>query len=1357
MGRFYLFTGNGLFRLGRDAGNDIVVDDIFVSREHLIICPEENGNTAIVKIKGRNGAEINKCQYGQGSTTCIGKSDTVVIGNLIFMWLGKWIYIGKSCRLQSEIGLSDHKNMMSLIVNRRVFAEHIPRAGRIRSRREFVPTIRQIRYVDDSPITIEAPPARKLPEKVSVMFAAGPALTMAIPILLGCGRVLSIVSSVLAGTWAAANVLGRHRKLKTDERRRRNSYIAYIEECEACIKSRCTQYVNLYNELYPPICTYLPDAGNPFLLWNRNLDSQDMWRFRVGTGDCDFPVSIDIPKDRFNQIDDSLREFPAKLKNKYKKLENVPIYVDVGCISNLGIVCEDAKCGTGVLRAMMLQMFVGCMPNQLRVSVEILNEKYDDISYAMRFCPHYINKDDVIRNIRNSANNEEVKYMIITDSTEYALMFRECNCATVIIIKSAITSLPSYVESIVFVDRFRNGYIKENLNTEKITDVRFDQISDKLFDEYVRKIAGLWGNRSLSTTDIPEKVDYGEIYSDFAREYGVSNIMMSGHDCIEKMWENHDAVKELNFPIGIGTEGRTIYLDLIKNGPHGIVAGTTGSGKSELLTTMILSACMMYAPDKLGFFLIDYKGGGMANLFSGLPHLLGSISNLSVTESARAMISVRSENMRRQTIFNEAGVNNIGDYIKLYDAEAVKEPLPHVLIIIDEFAELKKEQPDFMQELISVAAVGRSLGVHLILATQKPGGVVDDKIRSNSRFRICLRVESKSDSNDMLKKPDAADITDAGRAYLQVGNDEVYEYFQSGYAMSMISDTQADDIDVFDDNMTELCGGVSDNEEYQMTLSWHEHVMNEIKVSASDYSYLEPQKLWLPALPEIIREGSSVFSGITDKQSCYAIADCPALQCIKPLGYDLASDSSMCILGATQTGKSGMINAILISIIKRYTAEEVNIYIIDYGGGRLRQFENSNICGGYITCEEDMRIPMLINYIREIVEERRRLLAKSAELADQKKIVLVIDNYAEAVKNHTESVERDLIIILKYGKTTGVNVIFAAQGTGSGEIPMRMTDMMQRIIVLGRTDTYQSATIFKIHVKQIPMISDCSGRGITLIENSPLEIQGIYYDDNEITDVIKYQNTRNNSFATIYPYIPSPATVDDFLRRILQNEHRPRGSLCSMLPAGYEETTGKIHYVNLKQITCIMISGPEGSGRKSLISFLETVAARIGIEVLYAYTSEALIYTLKMFEERTGQNAVTDQNHTILIVPKLGRILCEFYDYPHSAFDEELLSKYVDNSAKACKTRHISIVGIVTDDMKMGLVGKALMKSIMRKPYAICMGGNLSDQRLFDCSYLPYSVQSRKKNPGRGTVLKYNSKMFYGDIIIPKFDWMEEE
>ena len=179
---------------------------------------------------------------------------------------------------------------------------------------------------------------------------------------------------------------------------------------------------------------------------------------------------------------------------------------------------------------------------------------------------------------------------------------------------------------------------------------------------------------------------------------------------------------------------------------------------------------MNFHPYEVGFLLIDYKGGGMANLFQKLPHLLGTITNLDGAESYRAMVSIKSELARRQRIFNQYNVNHINGYHQLYKLGKVTEAIPHLFLISDEFAELKKEQPEFMKELVSAARIGRSLGIHLILATQKPSGVVDEQIWTNSKFKLCLKVQNESDSREMIKTPDAAAITQPGRAYLDRKN-----------------------------------------------------------------------------------------------------------------------------------------------------------------------------------------------------------------------------------------------------------------------------------------------------------------------------------------------------------------------------------------------------------------------------------------------------------------------------------------------------------------------------------------------------------------------------------------------------------
>src|SRR5699024_8070581 len=250
---------------------------------------------------------------------------------------------------------------------------------------------------------------------------------------------------------------------------------------------------------------------------------------------------------------------------------------------------------------------------------------------------------------------------------------------------------------------------------------------------------------------IPEAVTFLEMYE----VEHVEDLQIGAR------WNDSETYRSLAVPLGLRGKEDLVQLNLHEkaHGPHGLIAGTTGSGKSEIIQSYILSLAVNFHPYEVGFLLIDYKGGGMANLFKDLPHLLGTITNLDGAQSMRALASIKAELERRQRLFGEHDVNHINQYQKLFKEGEASEPMPHLFLISDEFAELKEEQPDFMKELVSTARIGRSLGIHLILATQKPSGVVDDQIWSNSKFKLALKVQDARDSNEILKTPDAAEIT----------------------------------------------------------------------------------------------------------------------------------------------------------------------------------------------------------------------------------------------------------------------------------------------------------------------------------------------------------------------------------------------------------------------------------------------------------------------------------------------------------------------------------------------------------------------------------------------------------------------
>ena len=232
----------------------------------------------------------------------------------------------------------------------------------------------------------------------------------------------------------------------------------------------------------------------------------------------------------------------------------------------------------------------------------------------------------------------------------------------------------------------------------------------------------------------------------------------------------------LRAAIGAEEEGPFV-LDFDRHGPHGLIGGTTGSGKSELLKTIVAALAASYPPDQLTFGLFDFKGGSTFTELALLPHTVGTASDLDLNLARRALRCLRAELVHRELVFDQAGVADLTDLYerrKRADPMALQaEPLPRLVVIIDEFAAMAKELSEEIGAIADLTARGRSLGVHLLLATQKPSSAVNAEIRTNTRLRISLKVEDPQDSVDVVGIPDAAGIDHKGRGYFRVGQGEV--------------------------------------------------------------------------------------------------------------------------------------------------------------------------------------------------------------------------------------------------------------------------------------------------------------------------------------------------------------------------------------------------------------------------------------------------------------------------------------------------------------------------------------------------------------------------------------------------------
>ena len=539
--------------------------------------------------------------------------------------------------------------------------------------------------------------------------------------------------------------------------------------------------------------TFSPD------LFDRTPQDEDFLCVRLGSGPIESARQVNYKKQEKLEIEDDLSLLPEQTASFYKELQNAPVICDLKNVNAVGITGEEAdrfELLKLIVTDVALRHFAAdvklffvaekehagrmhlfrFLPGAYCVQTDTRGIVTDDESKTLIF--EYLYKELTMR----AQEKRSYPHLLIFFYDEYGYkkhpisQFTEKGKdlgVTFLFFGQTRADIPVGCDYVVQLSGGYRGVLINAAEKSKTVPFVSSQISDTLAVRIVRTLA------PVCTDEVSLE---GELIKNISM-FKMLNILSVEDLDLKARWSASKVTKSMAAPVGVSKTG-IVMLDLHDkaHGPHGLVAGTTGSGKSEILQTYILSMATLYHPYEAAFVIIDFKGGGMVNQFAQLPHLLGAITNIDGNAINRSLKSIKAELQKRQKYFAQADVNHIDKYIRKYKAGEVSEPLPHLIIIVDEFAELKAEQPEFMKELISAARIGRSLGVHLILATQKPAGQVNEQIWSNSRFKLCLKVQSKEDSNEVLKSPLAAEIKEPGRAYLQVGNNEIFELFQSAYS-----------------------------------------------------------------------------------------------------------------------------------------------------------------------------------------------------------------------------------------------------------------------------------------------------------------------------------------------------------------------------------------------------------------------------------------------------------------------------------------------------------------------------------------------------------------------------------------------
>jgi len=409
-------------------------------------------------------------------------------------------------------------------------------------------------------------------------------------------------------------------------------------------------------------------------------------------------------------------------------------------------------------------------------------------------------------------------------------------------------------------------------------------------------------------------------------------------------------------PIGRSVDG-TIEIDLVRDGPHGLIAGTTGSGKSELLRTLVVGLAARFPPTAVSFVLVDYKGGSTFDACAELPHTVGLVTDLDEGLAARALGSLRAELRRRERLLRAVGAVDLGDYRRHVDVE----PVARLVLVIDEFAALAQELPDFLDSLVGIAQRGRSLGVHLLLATQRPAGVVSDAIRANTNLRLALRLHDRSDALDVVgdESPVRLPRRRPGAAVLRLGPDELIELQTATCTQPLVEVTT--DIEVVGVGLPTTEG------DRPARPSELRQTCDAVIEAATSSGWDAPHRPWIEPLPtELTADEVAQEIGTT----ALGLVDDPDGQCRRALDWT-PDDGSLALVGSYRSGTTTTLMAIAARMCTGAPSSRHHLYVVDArGDDRWAAFDGLAHCGGIVAPGETERLRRLLLRLAADIDAR---------------------------------------------------------------------------------------------------------------------------------------------------------------------------------------------------------------------------------------------------------------------------------------------------------------------------------------------------------------------------------------------------
>ena len=1279
------------------------------------------------------------------SIRMLANGDRIYIFGLTIILINKELFINNPF---NKVACNSQYFSLSVTPNKLIKEEDEEDFSRYVNQNYFLRTPRILDLVEDPEISIVAPQLSKRNRELPAALVLGSTLSMGTMTLvslvqtidnLASGRLdtkSAIFSMIMSFTMLLTSVLipvlNRRYSMKIRDLNEKDT----IETYKKYIARKKQSIDELFNHNRSILFrTYITAEqcmeiilSNRSRLWERQLTDKDFLTLRLGVGDVPSKAKLSCADTETVEEITGIRELMYECIEKAKILKNAPVLFSLVEKRISAILCSDEKLKFRYIQNLIIQLVTFQSYDQLKI-VFLIKDNHDKQWDFAKMLPHVWSNakdmrffaddsskiniiseylDDVLKKRKKQEEKFDYKeispyYLIIIDDYKNVenlpiideILKEQNNIGfSILFLTDSILKLPTECQTFINIEE-NNGVLLEstNFNEKRLnfkTDTSgiffFDKISQILFNIQIKY-------EEEKELQLPSSYTFLEMY----------NV-----GCIEQLniferWQNSDSTTSLSAPIGIDGAGKHISLDIHEkyHGPHGLIAGSTGSGKSEFIITYILSLAINYHPDDVTFVLIDYKGGGLAGAFKRpdveLPHLVGTITNIDKSSLQRSLESIQSELKRRQVEFSKARIAtgestiDIYKYQKYYHSGVLKDPISHLFIISDEFAELKQQEPEFMDELISVARIGRSLGVHLILATQKPAGVVNDQIRSNSKFAVCLKVQSPSDSKDMIDIPDAAKLTGAGQFYLKVGSDDYLALGQSAWAGALYYPSE--EVKKEYDNSIEFISSTGrilkkvddikksshDNKGEQLT-----NIVRYISDLARSENIHETP-LWLNPIPETIylEDIRKKYNVKVDENIVNPVIgeyDDPSRQLQNVMTLNLSTGGNTIIYGNASSGKETLISTMIYDIISNYSSEIVQLYILDFGSETMKIFKKSAHVGDVIFSSEAEKVARFFMMLQKELKDRKEKLSDyngdyNLYIKSTKNVmptlIIVLNNYESFIENFPNNYDEILEILLREGTKYRIVFVFTVSMTTGLRYRMLQSFKQKIALQMNKDDDYNS--IFDRLGKKRP--ARLFGRGLVNPEEKKYyEFQTSKICDAEewnekIKETIEVQNEKQKVKAKEIATVPDLVTINDLVSSITD---------LSAVPIGISHRTITPNLMNLKKtLFNLIISNDLEECSSFIVNILEIIKLIPNINITILDAENILQNKKEDLKDKYIQafkkmNNSKNLKDSLLIIIGLDKFMLEFGE-------EDLFVESIKNAQSLKKCHYL----IIESSMKL--------------------------------------------------------------------------